>query len=244
MTHKFTQGLILAVSALGLSALPALADSACAPGSLSTYVDSLYGGTAASNFSCFVTADGATLDFSNFTYNTAGTNPVPVSSVGVVAATSPDGPGLEFDPDATISGKNLSSDVNVGFTVTAENGALISDIYLAFDGVSVANGGTVALTEQFCSLMGTCTTEIEDPTTALSDSFPLSSTALGGPVSSLVITKDLQLTTGNKSGAQASDSGFMNEYSAVPEPRSISLILTVGLLAGFAFFKRRQVTQS
>ncbi len=244
MIQKFTQFFILAVSALGLSALPALADSACTPGSLSTYVDSLYGGTAAANFSCFVTSNGVTLDFSNFTYNTAGTNPMPVGNVGVTVATSPDGPGLEFDPNATISGSNLSQDVNVGFTVTAENGAQISDIYLAFDGVYVQNGGTVSLTEQFCSLLGKCSTQIEDPTTALADSFLLSSTALGGPVSSLVITKDLQLNTTSEPGSQALDSGFMNEYSAVPEPRSTSLVLTVGLLAGFAFFKRRQVAQS
>jgi hypothetical protein len=211
---------------------------------LSTYVDSLYGGTAASTFSCFVTADGATLDFSNFTYNTAGTNPVPVANIGVTPATTPDGPGLSFDPNATITSPNLSQDINVGFTVTAENGAQISDIYLAFNGVYVQDGGVVSLTEQFCNLLGTCSTQIADPTTALSESFLLSNTALGGPVSSLVITKDLQLTTSGATGSQALDSGFMNEYSAVPEPRSISLVLTFGLLAGFAFFKRRQVTQS
>jgi hypothetical protein len=244
VTHKFTQCFILAVGALGLSALPALADSPCVPGPLSTYVDSLYGGTAAADFSCSVTAAGTTLDFSDFTYNTAGTNPVAVGSVGVSIATSPVGPGLEFDPDATITGANLSSDVNVGFTVTAENGSLISDVYLAFDGVFVQNGGTASLTEQFCDLVGACSTQIEDPLTALSSNFLLSSTALGGPVSSLVITKDLQLTTSGAAGSQSMDSGFKNEYSAVPEPRSISLILTVGLLAGFAFFKRRQVTQS
>jgi hypothetical protein len=231
VTHKFAQYVILAVSALGLSALPAAADSPCPSEALSLYL--------VSGFSCSV----GDLDFSDFSYNTGGTNPIAASSVGVAPVTSPDGPGLNFDPAAQISGSDLTQDIEVGFTVTATDGSLISDVYIAFGNVGPITGdGLATYNEQFCNLAGTCSLDVEDPGSAKSKDILLTNTALGGPVSSLVITKDLMLSTG--ASGSASVSGFLNEYSEVPEPRGVSILMGFGLLAGFVFFKRRQVSQN
>ncbi len=243
MTHKFAQYLILAIGALGLSALPALADSPCPASSGSSFDMNYYVTTfgVGTGVGCTV----GNLDFSNFTYNTGGTNPIPSASVGVIPVTSPDGPGLNFDPAANISGSNLTQDVFVGFTVTALNGALIDDIYMGFGNVTTTGTGTALYTEQFCTIStapGQCSTFVEAPVTGAFSTVQLSNTAIGGPVTSLAITKDLQLSTG--SNGLAATSSFLNEYSEVPEPRGVTMLLGMGLLAGFLVFKRRQATQN
>jgi len=241
VTHKFAQYLILAVGALGLSALPAAADSPCPNSSggsfdLSYYVSTFGVGTGVG---CTV----GNLDFTNFTYNTGGTNKVAATNVGVTEVTTPDGPGLMFDPSGFVSGTNLSQDVFVGFTVTGLNGTLIDDIFMGFGNVTTTGTGTALYTEQFCTGMeDQCSLFVEAPITGGTNMVNLKNTAIGGPVSSLNITKDLTLQTG--SSGLAATSSFLNEYSTVPEPRGITLLLGLGLLAGFVVFKRRQVAQS
>jgi hypothetical protein len=192
-------------------------------------------------FSCSV----GNLDFSNFTYNSSavGVPAVPASGVGVSPITTPDGPGLNFDPSGFVSGANLSEDVMVGFTVTALPGTSIDDIYMGFGNVTTSGTGSALYTENFCGgKEDECSLFVMAPTTNDTNIVNLSSTAIGGPVSSLTITKDLTLQTG--ANGLAATSSFLNEYSTVPEPRAVSLLLGLGLLAGFAFFKRRQVVQS
>jgi hypothetical protein len=62
------------------------------------------------------------------------------------------------------------------------------------------------------------------------------------PTTSLSIDKDVTLNPG--SSGTVNVSSFGNQYSTVPEPRAVSLVLGLGLLAGFAFFKRRQAAQN
>jgi hypothetical protein len=239
VTHKFGQYLILAISALGLSALPALADNPCPNSSGGSFDLNYYIANFAGSAGCTV----GNLDFSHFTYNTGGTNQVPSSSVGVTGVTSPDGPGLMFDPSAFISGSGLTQDIFVGFTVTGLNGTLINDIFMGFGNVTTTGTGTALYTENFCGgAQNQCSLFVEAPVTGDTNMVNLSGTAIGGPVSSLTITKDLQLQTG--SSGLAATSSFLNEYSTVPEPRGITLLLGMGLLAGFVVFKRRQVAQS
>jgi len=241
VTHKITKYLILATGALCLSAIPALADSACTATNLGNYVDSMYGGTASSSFSCSVTSDGVTLDFSNFTYTPGGSTQIAADDIGVSAVTTPDGPGLNFDPAASIS--SGTEDVEIGFTVTAEGGADLSDIYIDLANVLTTGTGTVTYDEEFCGGMeNECSLYVEAPATDDVNSVNLSNTAIGGPVTSLTITKDVLLSAGT--AGTASTTGFLNEYSTVPEPRGVSMLLGLGLLAGFVVFKRRQVVQS
>jgi hypothetical protein len=237
VTHKFVQYFILAVGALGLAALPAAADSPCSTADLNVYT--------VAGFSCYV----GNLDFSNFSYTPGGTNQIASSSIGVSIENGPDGPGLNFDPAGNVSGSNLSTDVNVAFTVTGLDGTLISDIYMGFGNVTTSGTGTATYTENFCGgPEDSCSLWVEAPLTNDINMVNLSSTDLGGPVSSLAIDKDLDLETG--ANGSAATSSFLNEYStsnlnipSVPEPRAISLVLALGLLAGFSFFKRRQAAQ-
>jgi hypothetical protein len=249
VTHKFTQCFILAVSALGLSALPALADSACTPGSLSTYVDSAYGGTAASNFSCFI----GNLDFSSFTYISSSSNPpspVPATSVTVGTLDSASaGIGFDFNSSWTAVGANEFSDAAIGFTVSVIGGgpATLEDAAVfQTAGIDATNSGSIAqVTENGCSLPGTpCSQQWAVMTSQSSSSTNFASEVFYSPVGSLSVSKDINAQDGTSPGAHTSISLVQDTFSEVPEPRSISLILTLGLLAGFAFFKRRQVTQS
>jgi hypothetical protein len=127
--------------------------------------------------------------------------------------------------------------------VTAAPGVLIDDIYMGFGNVTTSGTGTALYTENFCGgPEDSCSLFVEAPVTSDTNAVKLSSTDIGGPVSSLTITKDLTLQTGTD--GLAATSSFLNEYSTVPEPRAVSLVLGLGLLAGFVFFKRRQVAQS
>lgn len=236
MTHKFAKYFILAISALGLSALPALADSPCPSGDSLQYFLTNFSGTTG----CTVGA----LDFSEFNYNNGGTPLVAASNVGVSPTTVPDGPGLNFDPAMELIGANLAEDIDVGFTVTDSSG-LISDIYIDFGNVNAVNGGNALYTEEFClTSTSDCSLYVDAPVTAATNVVQLSNTAIGGPVSSLTIEKDLDLSTNSNAAAISAVSLFGNEYSSVPEPRAVSLVLGLGLLAGFAFFKRRRVAQN
>lgn len=238
MTHKFAKFLILAASALGLSALPALADSACTTYSNLAQIESAG--------SCFVTSGGVTLDFSSFDYTPGGNDPIlNASGIGVSVETSPDGPGLSFNP-AIVDTDGQSTDVNVEFTVTDETpGSLISDVYIALTGAyDSGTGSTTTYTETICGgAEDQCILYTEQPSGPGTDLISLiGNTATGGPVSSLRITKDADAVSG---ATGVSDlSGFVNEYSTVPEPRAVSLVLGLALLAGFAIFKRRQVAQN
>jgi hypothetical protein len=231
VTHKFGQFLALATAALGLSALPALA-ATCANGTLGGTYTAANGSD--NGFSC--TLDGGDLTLSNFVYtDSAG---VAANHVSVnVDNPGADGYGLDFSGAWSASGDN--TDVDISFDVTAANGTDISDVYIVLAGGSFTGNGHAVYTETYCEggPNEPCNTSVADPSTAgQTDVITLNS-----PTNSLTITKDLELLA---SDGTANVSKFGNQYSTVPEPRAISLVLGLGLLAGFAFFKRRQVAQN
>src|SRR5579862_9762469 len=201
---------------------------------------------------CTVTYNGVTLGFDQFFYSSSnnGTTytPTPASGVTVTPAPPPgnDGPGLNFNPGIGVGnevGSGQVDDVAVGFTVTdLTPNTLIDDVYIALNAPVVTGTGNISYSETICLTTGTCTIYVDDPTTALATSINLAQSGLGGPVSTLSITKDVTLSGG--SSGTAFMSFFQNEYSTVPEPRAVSLLLGLGLLAGLAIFKRRQAAQN
>jgi hypothetical protein len=214
--------MILAVSALGLAALPAAADSPCPSGvDFNTY--------DASGFTCHI----GNLDFSNFDY--ASSTPVTASEVAVDPVTGPDGPGFNFD-GAWAAGAGQDLDADIKFNVTALSGS-IDDIYIILGASSFTGNGSANYSENYCfgGANEPCFLAVEQPGAAQTDVVTLNS-----PQTSLSIDKDLELH-GNSGSITVSS--FGNQYSSVPEPRALSLVLGLGLLAGFAFFKRRQVAQ-
>jgi len=186
------------------------------------------------------------LDFSNFVYTPGGTVQIAPGSIGVSPVTSPDGPGLTFNPDINDS-NGQTTDVDVKFTVTDETaGSLISDVYIALGGyLDEGAGSSTTYTETICGgPQNTCELITEQPSGPGTDLISLigNSSFPAGPVSSLTINKDVTSVSG--SGGIANLSSFENEYSTVPEPRAISLVLGLAMLAGLAIYKRRQAVQS
>ncbi len=230
MTHKFAT-LILAASALGLVALPAVAAQCVNNVSLGVG----YGADASpDSFSC--TLDNGDITLSNFTY--LSSTPVTADEV-TVGLDNPgsDGYGLTFS-GAWSTAANTTADVDVTFDVTASNGQEIGDVYIILSAPNV-NGGTGNLeyTESFCNPQPSCS-ETSETVSFPSTSAQNDLVTLSQPVTSLAITKDVELIGGSNG---VSFSSFGNQYSTVPEPRAVSLVLGLGLLIGFAFFKRRQV---
>jgi hypothetical protein len=230
VTHKFSTYLILAVGALGLSALPALA-ATCANGQLGgTYTNT---DGSSDSFSC--TLDSGNILLSNFVYSAPGTG-VPADNVGVeVDNPGGDGFGLDFTGGWSASSPD-TTDVDIKFDVTALNGTVIGDVYIILGASSFTGTGAATYEETFCESGSPCFEQVENPGVAQTDVVTIT------PTTSLTIDKDVTLKPG--ASGTVNVSSFGNQYSTVPEPRAVSLVLGLGLLAGFAFFKRRQSVQN
>ncbi len=230
MTHKFAKYFILAIGALSLAALPALAGT-CENGTLG----GTYTADDGSNIGYACTLDSGDITLSDFSY----TSSAGVAATGVsVNVDNPgvDGYGLDFTAGWSAP-PDTNTDVDIKFDVASSGGVAIGDVYIILTAID-NNGGTgsASYTETFCETGVPCSESVEDPGAAQTDSVTLSS-----PTTSLMITKDLTLFGGSLG---VNDSSFGNQYSTVPEPRAISLVLGLGLLAGFAIFKRRQAVQN
>jgi len=180
--------------------------------------------------------DIGNLQFSNFFYSDA--NSIPPSQVTVTPETTTGDQGLKFSGGPFSVGPGQSDDVTISFTVTALSG-VIDDIGIDILGASTSGTGNINYLEQFCTTTGlnpVCSIFTDTPTGPLSTEILLSNTSLGGPVTSLNITKDVALVGGN---GTANISAFDNNYSNVPEPRAVSVLLSLGLFAGVLFMKKR-----
>ena len=247
MTHKFAT-MILAVSALGLMALPAAADNAC-----STYAGSNNGGTyfGTTGFSCYI----GNLDFSNFSYTSSSSNPppaVPDTAVTVSTVDNASGIGFLFNASWTATGPNESSDALIGFTVSVIGGgpATLEDAALVQTGTidktntgsltSVGEGGCAASTIEGCADIANwvLATSQSSNTTMFADH------TFYAPTGVISVSKDINVFTGTDPNAHASISGVEDTFSQVPEPRSLALLLGLGLVAGLSLKKKLQSVQS
>jgi len=240
VTHKFTT-LILAVSALGLSALPAAADSACAASAtMDTYL--------AANYSCYI----GNLDFSNFSYTSSASSPptpVPATAVTVDAVDGASGIGFSFNSSWTAVGANEFSDAAIGFTVSVIGGgaATLEDAAVfQTGGVDWTNTGSIAqVTEDGCSLPGTpCSQEWDVMTSKTTNTTEFAAESFYTPTGSLSVSKDINASDGTSAGAHATISLVQDTFSQVPEPRSLALLLGLGLVAGLSLKKKLQSIQS
>jgi len=243
VTHKLAKYLILAVSALGLSALPAAADSMCPTGgSLSAYL-----GTG---FTCFI----GDLDFSNFSYissSSTGTG-VPASAVTVDTVDSGNsGIGFIFNSSWTSAGAGSLSDADIGFTVSVIGGgpATLEDAALIqTGGVDKTNTGSIAsVGENGCpgASLGSCTgTEWSLVTSQMSDSTAIADHTFFTQTGQLTVSKDITAKDGTDPNAFSSVSIVEDTFSQVPEPRSLALLLGFGLVAGLTLKRKLQSVQS
>ena len=247
MTHKFAT-LILAVSALGLSALPAAADNAC-----STFAGANNGGTyfGTAGFSCYI----GTLDFSDFTYSSASSNPpapTPDTAVTVNVVNNASGIGFLFNSSWTANGPSEFSDAIIGFTVSVVGGgpATLEDAALVQTGGidSTNTGSRDSVGEDACSGPSNnnppCTQQWALVTSQTSNTINTTAHAFYTPTGSISVSKDISAISGSDPNAFASISGVQDTFSQVPEPRSLALLLGLGLVAGLSLKKKLQSVQS
>jgi len=182
--------------------------------------------------------DIGNLQFSNFDYSvtaTPPTVPIPPTAVNAIPQTTTGDQGFDFQ-----GGWSGNQDVSISFTVTALTG-FIDDVNIDLIGANTTGTGEINYLEQFCEVSGpkTCSIYTDTPTGPLTTSINLATQSnLGAPQTSLNITKDVFLTTG--SNGTAFISKFGNTYTnTVPEPRAVSILLSLGLFAVVVFMKKR-----
>jgi hypothetical protein len=243
VTHKFAT-LILAVSALGLSALPAAADSACPTGDSFAQIEALG--------SCFI----GNLDFSNFSYTSSSSAPTPLptpaTAVTVNVVDTSSGIGFLFGSSWTASGPSEFSDALIGFTVSVIGGgpATLEDAALIQTGaIDSSNTGSLdSVGEDACSGPSNgnppCTQQWALVTSQTSNTVDTTAHTFYTPTGSISVSKDINAISGSGANAFASVSGVEDTFSQVPEPRSLALLLGLGLVAGLSLKKKLQSVQS
>jgi hypothetical protein len=227
---SFVAGLM--ATAMTAFATPTCSDDVTDNGSL--YFDGSY--------SCEI----GDLLFSNFTYTASGTNPVAANEVTVDAVapsgTSITGPdvGLQFNAPWD-AGVNQTSDATIDFTVTElGGGSLIEDFGLAQ--TSGVNGtGTASVAEDGCGPAPCKATGGSIYLLTFQDNgnrVAQGETTFSPTYSSVSVEKDVSVSGG--SDGFATISVVQDTFSQVPEPRALSLLLGLGLVAGFFVRKKFQ----
>lgn len=180
------------------------------------------------------------LTFNNFSYSTAGTNPMPASSITVNPINTPNNPGFLFNAPWG-AGAGQTQDSLIGFTVTAPT-AEITDLSLSMFGAGVIGTGQVSVAETYCAgdtFADLCAHGTEGTLLTLLNSGTsiLTASATFGPVKIVDVYKDIELL-GGTGGSAALISGVSNQFST-PEPGS--LVLFGSGIVGLAGVMRRWV---
>jgi len=201
VTHKFAKYLFLATSALGLSALPALAITP----------PCVAGFTVATGTSCAL--DGLTFDFENVQFNPSSGTPAP--SLELDGLTGVTGDDFVLDFSVSVGGETMppaADDLLLDYTVTGGSFSQVDNSFLS-DG-----SGTQSLIEDVYSdpsglAGGAPGTLLTLPLKNTSGALQFSGTF--GPVGSVYIAKDFSGLT----------SQFSDSIVSTPEPSSLGLLL-------------------
>jgi len=197
------------------------------------------------NFSCGI--DDKT--FSNFFYSTAGTNPMPASSITVNPITTPFNPGFLFNaPWAVQAGQTQDSLIGLTATVNQNSDHLIDDLTLQMFGAGVVGSGQVSIAETYCAgdtFANNCANGIEGTLLTIlnANTSILHASVSFGPVRVVDVMKDVELL-GGANGSASLLSGVQNQFSetevpGVPEPGTM-LLTGMGAL-GLAGAVRRKL---
>ncbi len=242
MSHKLVRFGFLS-ACLTVISMFTLAASPCSSGTLASYISLGSAGCTIGGYTFF------DFQLTNAT-GTGGATPIPASAIDVeglgpagtsgAAAVAPfltGDIGVDFDTVwATTAGQTL--DDNITFDVSVGAGAAsITDAGIVQDGYTTGNG-SVTVAEKGCS--GICTPSTEWGVATNNTSFV--SDTIFSATGTLSVEKDIALNggTGERSSAGLSNVADVFSTSEVPEPRALSLLLGLGLVAGFAFRKKFQ----
>jgi len=237
--------LLILMTAVGLALVPAASAATCSTDTLADYV---------ANGSCTL----GDLSFSNISASTSSTlSNLNTSQISVTAIPTVSDPGLQFNYGYDAVGTEKSQSTTVSFTVTDTAGTLINDITVSADS-GFTGKGTAAFTETYCNVafanlsgFNSNGCGVFSVTNAGNFSEILT---LPTAVSSLTITKQLSFNAHGTGFTDTKDSAYgsfgasafdpVPGLSPVPEPRSVSLLLGLGLAAGVLIAKRIQAARS
>jgi hypothetical protein len=248
VAHKFKMILMIAVCA-AIASLFTVSAAQCVDGAtLDTYI-------ALGSTGCSIGTGPGSLTFSNFFYSDSAVGAVPVPATAVAVDTlGPAGtmasilsPDLGFAFTAPwIANSSQSSDGAIFFTVSTGTGgpATIEDAALAQVSEVIPDGsGSVA--EYGCTSSPNCNPSnhpafvdmtfdghASDPTSKTFDEKFFTATG------SINVEKNITSTGGNVGFAKITI--VQDTFSLVPEPRAISMLLGLCLVAGLALRKKFQ----
>jgi len=249
VAHKFNLISIIAACAAVSSMFTALAQQpTCADGkSLEYYITNYSSGCVVgdkvfSDFTYVASAGGGASKIlaGGITVDTLG----PTSDPNPASFYSPD-IGLQFNTSWAV-GPGQTLDSTIGFDVAVVGGAsLIKDAAVVQSPSGVSGDGIATVTEAGCGPDNPpgCTpgdwtvfTFKQGSSNHFKDSTTFST------VGSIEVSKDIGLN-GNSNGI-ATISQVQDTFSQIPEPRAMSLLLSLGLLAGLALRKKLQSARS
>lgn len=241
--------LFVFVMALALFFAPSGSAATCATDTLADYI---------ANGSCTL----GDLSFTNITGSASSTmSDLGTSQIQVTAITIPNDPGLQFNHGFDAIGSERVQNMTVSFTVTDTASSLIDDIGPLLN-AGATGKGSVTFQETYCNIAfanlkgfsssGCGVFSVTNPSGSLA---PLT---LPTAVSSLTITEQLSFNSHGIGASDTKDSAFGSfggsvfdpiqpgpgNLSPVPEPRSVSLLLGLGLVAGLIVAKRFQAARS
>jgi hypothetical protein len=241
VTHKFSRLVLFSACATVISMFT-LAAAECTPGTLASYIALGSTGCSVGNDTFFnfqLINDGGTggavaVDAGEITVSGMG----PAGTAGASSQNTflPQDIGVDFDTALWSVAAGQSQDDDIAFDVSVGTGAVdITDAGVDQISNTVPNG-TASVTEKGCSgIVFPCTqtwgVDTNDSTFVSDTIF----TATG----TISVEKDIALVGGTGS-AGLSNVADVFSTSEVPEPRALSFLLGLGLVAGFVVRKKFQ----
>jgi hypothetical protein len=240
VTHKLARLALFSACAIVISMFT-LSAAPCSTDTLADYIALGSTGCTIGDYTFYdfqLTADTATGGASVVTaadITVSGLGPAGTSGASSDSPFLPNDIGVDFDA-VWVAAAGQTVDDNITFDVSVGSGAAnITDAGLVQDS-SVVPSGTVTVSEKGCSgIVYPCnnTWGVATNDTSFVQDTIFSSTG------TLSVEKDIALNGGTGS-ANLSNVADVFSTSEVPEPRAMSLLLGLGLVAGFAFRKKFQ----
>lgn len=241
MTHKISRLVLFSACAIVISMFT-LAAAPCTQASLQTYIGLGSTGCTVGNDTFFnfqLVNDGATggatvVTAADITVEGEG----PAGTLGASGPNTflPNDIGVDFDTALWSVTAGQSQDDDIAFDVSVGTGVVdITDA--GVDQIStITPNGSATVTEKGCSgIVFPCT---QTWGVASSDAAFVSDTIFSA-TGTLSVEKDIALI-GNNGSATLSNVADVFSTSEVPEPRALSFLLGLGLVAGFVLRKKLQ----
>jgi hypothetical protein len=195
------------------------------------------GGDTFYNFQLIDNASGGATAIPASAITVEGYGPAGTSGASGVAPFLPNDLGVDFDA-AWAAALGQTEDDNISFDVSVGNGAAeITDAGITQDSAVFGNG-SVSVAEKGCSgIVFPCSQQWGVSTNDASFIADTIFSATG----TLSVEKDIEVVGGSTgTGSTLSNVADVFSSSPVPEPRALSFLLGLGLVAGFVFRKKFQ----